>query len=156
MTESNPSIQQTDLLLRLARRNLYVVLFMIVLFGATLLSSVIAPTAPLSTWSSRAPWLIPVAIVFFVVVSASGARRWKADSPEVKIILNDEFRRASLNRALRVAFTVALIAQVPQALLFSSLPPFRAVMGMAAATITLAMATLITFFLLFDREGAHE
>ena len=74
----------------------------------------------------------------------------------MKAVLSDEWRQASLTRALRITFVVVLLAQVPQAFLFLGLTPLRAVMAMAVMTITVALATLITLFLVFDRDMAHE
>lgn len=155
MEHSNPS-SETEIVIRLARRNLVVILLMVLIFAATLLSSVFQPAAALSTWPSKAPWLIPMVIVLFVVISASGPRRLRPDSPEVKVMLADEWRRECLTRAMRVAFVVVLVSQVPQAFLFVNLPPLRALMGMAVTTISLALATLIALFLFFERDQSHE
>jgi len=54
--------------------------------------------------------------------------------------------------AMRVAFIVVLIAQIPIGLLVAHLPSLRAVMAMAISTLTLGMATLIALFLFFSRE----
>ena len=62
---------QTEAIVRHARRNLYVVLAMVLVFAATLMSELFWPDAAFSQWPARAPWLIPLGIVFIVV--ASGA-----------------------------------------------------------------------------------
>src|SRR6266513_754895 len=97
------------------------------------------------------PWLLPVAIILFAATSI-GRGRLNPKSAEVQVVLGDEWRQMNLTRAMRIAFFVVLIAQVPQAFLFLQLPVLRAVMGMAVATITVAMTTFITLFLIFDRE----
>jgi hypothetical protein len=146
---------QADLILRFARRNLFIVLAMVLILGGTLLSNVFRPDAAFSRWPVRAPWLLPIATIIVAGVSMRGMKL-KPQSAEMKALLADEWRHANLNRASRTAFVVVLVAQVPQALLFLDLPVLRAVMGMAAATITLAMTTFITLFLIFDRDTSHE
>ena len=142
------SSDQTEYALKAARRSLFIVLLMILVMGATLLSSVFLPDALLSRWPATAPWLIPVggAILF-----AATGRQLRPNSPAMRAVLGDEWRRANLGRALRGAFIVVLIAQVPQAFPFLTLPTLRAVLGMAVLTITLGMTTVISLFLLFDR-----
>jgi hypothetical protein len=146
---------KTEAVSRIARRNLYIVLFMVLVLGGTLLSGVLWPESAFSQWPSRAPWLIPMGIIFLAGATGVGVR-WRPDSPDVQAVLTDEWRQQNLSRAIRIAFVLVLAAQVPQALLFSDLPPLRAAMGMAVMTITVALATLITLFLLFDRDTAHE
>jgi hypothetical protein len=82
-------------------------------------------------------------------------RRWAPDAPEVKAAMQDEWRRTNMDRASRTALIVVLIAQWPLGIVFgflAQLPPPRAALAMAAATITLGLATLITLFLFFNRE----
>jgi hypothetical protein len=146
---------QAELILRLARRNLFIVLIGLLLISATLLSNVFRPDAAFSRWPSTMPWLLPVAIVIFFATSM-GRGRLNPKSAELQAVLGDEWRQVNLTRAMRIAFFVVLIAQVPQAFLFLQLPVLRAVMGMAVATITVAMTTLITLFLIFDRDQSHE
>jgi hypothetical protein len=146
---------QTDLVLSLTRRNLIILLISVLLICGTLLSNVFRPDAAFSRWPSTMPWLLPLAIVIFAAISI-GRGRLNPKSAEVQAVLGDEWRQVNLTRAMRVAFFVVLIAQVPQAFLFLRLPVLRAVMGMAVATITVAMTTLITLFLMFDRDQSHE
>ena len=147
---------QTDLILRLARRNLYILLIGVLLICGTLLGNVFRPDAAFSRWPSTMPWLLPVAISIIFAATSMGRGRLNPKSPELQVVLGDEWREVNLTRAMRIAFFVVLIAQVPQAFLFLQLPVLRAVMGMAVATITVAMTTFITLFLIFDREQSHE
>jgi hypothetical protein len=61
-----------------------------------------------------------------------------------------------MDRAIRVAFFVILIAQIPIGLLVAPLPSLRAVMAMATTTLTLGMATFLALFLFFSRQGQDE
>jgi hypothetical protein len=147
------SSNDMDLLLRSSRRALVVVLFAILLLGATVVGMAFWPSSLLAEWPGRMPWLFPILMVFAVMAlrASLGGRRWDSHSPEVRVMLHDEFRRANLSRAQRAALIAVLIAQAPLGLLFVHLPARQAVMGMAGTTITLGMAILITLFLFFDR-----
>jgi hypothetical protein len=152
--ESKSTHEGADLLLRASRRALLIVLLMIFAFGATLLGRLLWPESALAMWPARLPWLLPVLVVLGLVAmrfSLQG-RSWGANNREVKILQEDEFRRTNLSRAQRAALIVVLALQIPLGLLYAYLPSMRAVMAMGVTTITLAMATLITCFLFFDRD----
>ena len=165
MTEPAPD---PELLLRLHRRSMVHILILIVAFGAFLIASALWPNATLLRWVEQAPWLIPMAIILFVVVQQTSLRkhRFTMDAPEFKAIIRDEWRRRSMDRATRGALIVVLVAQVPLGLLISylptaqlplgrllsDLPTLRAVMGMAVSTITLGLAAQVGLFLFFDRK----
>jgi FtsH-binding integral membrane protein len=141
-----------EALARVSRRGLYVVLFMIVALGGTAIAMAVEPESMFARWPGVMPWLIPMFTIFAVVTfRVRGGRGWNPASPEVKAVLEDEFRQANLARAQRATLIVVLAAQIPLALLFASLPESRSVMALAVSTITLGMATLITLFLIFDR-----
>lgn len=145
---------QMELFLRFSRRGLVVVLLAILLLGATVLGMAFWPNSALAEWPARMPWLFPILIVIAVVALRTSlrGRRWDSGSPEVKVIQQDEFRRANLSRAQRAAFVVVLVAQAPLGLLLVHLPTPQALTAMAGTTVTLGMATLITLFLFFNRD----
>lgn len=154
MTHPNP--ESIEVLQRFSRRSLKAVLFLVVILGGTALSLILSPKGAVAHPAAGA-WLIPVGIVIAVaaVQSSLRGRRWKPESPEVRTILQDEFRKANMDRAFRIAFIVLLAAQWPLALLLgvtTRLPAIRLVMAMAAGSITVGLLTLITLFLYFDRE----
>lgn len=153
MTE--PTVDRSDLFLRFTRQNMIVLLVLVVLLGASGLSLMLAPTH--AVWLSAARVsLITVGIVIAVAVAMSLRRaRWAPDAPEVRAVMQDEFRRTNMARASRVTLIVVLVAQWPLAMVLGSLThlgPPRGAMAMAASTIILGLATLITVFLFFDRE----
>lgn len=162
MTE--PLQNRTELILRLTRRSALVVLLLVVSLGLMSLAMAVRPDGAVSRLLERAPWVIPIGIVFAVTALGTSQRKYRfnPDSEEAKAVMNDELRRMSMDRARFVAFLAVLIAQVPIALLLSQsprglgftadLPAFRAVMAMAISTITLGMTVFIVSFLLFDRE----
>jgi hypothetical protein len=154
-----PSSHQTplDVFQQFSRRSRIGLLFVVALLGGTGLALILSPEGAVARSSARAAWLIPIAIVFVVVaVQASlGKRRWDPASPEVKAIMQDEWRRLNLDRASRYALIVVLAAQWPLALLIgfvSALPTVRTAMAMATASITLGLITFLALFLFFDRE----
>lgn len=108
-----------------------------------------------SWWMAQAGWVLVVAIsVGLVVLQKTTLRgeRWNPAAPEARAILQDEWRRTNMDRAMRAALVVVLVAQLPLGLLLARLPSLHAVMAMAASTATLGLATLIALFLFFSRE----
>lgn len=130
-----------------------VLLLLVVAIGAVCIAMAFRPAAPQWPYAMLPLWII--AVVLAVGLQRTlGGDRWDPRTPEVRAIVEDEWRRSNMDRARRVAFVVVLGAQLPLGLLFASLPPLRAVMAMATATITVGLATLLAFFLYFDRDAA--
>ncbi len=152
MTSREPEPTRAELLLRTSRWALMIVLSLVLLIAATLIAHAVRPGTLLADWAGRAPWLLPVGMVIvFTGLNLPLGRRLRADDPEVRIMLQDEFRQMNLARAQRLALIVVLVAQVPLGIVLSGLTSSAALTVMAISTITLAMATLITAFLIFDR-----
>ena len=88
--------------------------------GRTRMAMALWPDTPLAEWPLRFPLLFPIAVLlaFFSLRFFGGGREFRADAAEVKVILNDDFRRANLLRAQRIALVLILIAQVPLGVLF--------------------------------------
>jgi hypothetical protein len=138
--------------LRFSRRSMTVLLLLIIAVGGLCVAMAIRPWAPMWSQAMPALWIIGAAIALGLQRTLGG-ERWDPRAPEVRVIVEDEWRRSNMNRARRIAFAVVLGTQVPLGLLLARLPPLQAVMGMAAATITLGLATLIALFLYFDRDA---
>jgi hypothetical protein len=145
---------RSDLYLRFTRRGLATVLIVILVLGIGCLLSALVPDGRVSRSMQRSSWLIPIAIAIAVVALQAPLRKHHltTDSPEAKVVMEDELRRLSMDRARKFAFGAVLIAQVPLALLFSRWPSLHALLAMAVATITLGMTVMIALFLAFDRE----
>lgn len=151
-----PTIHPSEQFLRFRQRKMITLLAIILVVGAIGLALVLTPGGPVWRSVSRAS-LIPLAIAIVVAVQvAFRGRRWSADSPEVKVAMQDEWLRSNMDRASRLALVVALLAQYPLALMFATLfpglPQPRPVFAMAFSTITLALATQLGVFLYLDRE----
>ncbi len=144
-------------LVRFSRLGMRTMLVIVLAFGAATLAMTFWPEGAASRFMAQGSIYIPIAIVILVAAlrGTLRGRRWDPRSPEARAILNDELRQTSLNRASRAALIVALVAQLPLALLFGTLthlPAMRTGLAMAEATITLGWATFIALFLFFDRE----
>lgn len=154
MTDSKES--SLDVLQRFSRRSMVTLLFVVILLGGTALALILSPDGAIGRSATRAAYLIPVVIVVAAtaVQSSLRGRRWNPSSPEVAAILQDEWRRANMDRAFRISLIVLLAAQWPLGMLVGlvDLPAVRIAMAMAAASITLGLVTLVSLFLYFDRE----
>lgn len=153
MTESTD--HPTELFLRSSRRSMAALLVIVLLLGAAALSLMLSPTHAVFRVASQAS-LAAVGIVSLVTLwMVLARRRFAPDSAEVKVVMEDEWRRTNILRASRAALIAVLIAQYPLVLLFGfgmDLPAPRGAFAMAAATITLGLGMLLALFLYFDRE----
>lgn len=148
----NPS----QILVRMSRRGLFAMLAMVLVLGGIFLGQTVWPEAAASRWVEKSSWIIALATVllFLAVQWPLRGRRFDPRSPEMKVILRDELRQSSLNRAARAALIAGLVAQFPLALLFmlARLSAKQALLAMAESTILVGMVTFITLCLFFDRE----
>jgi uncharacterized membrane protein len=138
--------------LAFSRRSMTVLLLLVIAFGAVCFAMAFRPS---SAWPRAVvPLTLIMASIAIGLQRTLGGERWDPRRPEVRAIVEDEWRRSNMERARRVAFAVVLIAQLPLGLVLSVLPSLQALMAMAAATITLGLATLLALFLYFDRDSA--
>ena len=142
---------RAEKLLVFSRRSMVFTLVLIIAVGAFCLAIAIWPFAP--GWPRV---IVPLTLLAASLMAGLRAtlqgERWDPRTAEVQIILRDEWRQSNMNRALRIAFTVVLGAQLPLGWLVASLPSLQAVMAMAVVTTTLGLATVIGLFLVFDRD----
>jgi hypothetical protein len=148
---------RSEILLQFSRRSMFVLLFVVIVMGAVALGFAFTPEGVASNRWQPLSWLLPVAIAIVAAGLNTSLRgqRWDPSSPEVKTIMQDEWRRANFARASRAALIGVLLAQWPLALTFGFLMPLspsRMAMTMAASTMTLGLVMLISLFLYFDRE----
>ena len=156
MTESTED--RSELYLRFSRRGMAFLLILIVALGAAGLAMALFPDSAFSQASEKASWFFPIATIIGVAVLQTSMRknRWDPNSPEAKAIMDDEWRRTNLDRAMKVSFIVILVTQLPLGWLFgvmlAQLSVLRAVLAMSVSTITLGMTTFIATFLILDRD----
>ena len=146
--------ERVEMFLRTSRRALGVLLLLVFILEATVIAMVFWPGTWLAQWPMRFPLAFPILVLlaFLALRLTRDGRKLRADAPESKVVVNDEFRRANLLRAQRAALILVLIAQVPLGLLFMRVPATLAVLGMGGTTMALAMSAVILLFLFFDRE----
>ncbi|HJU83614.1 MAG TPA: hypothetical protein VJ600_05350 [Holophagaceae bacterium] len=151
------SPDRTELFIRYYRRSLMLVLVVLALLTLWLCGGIFFPGSAFRAFSEHlvTPFpLLPLLLIFAAVMNArdlkgKGVRK---DDPDVRAVLEDEHRRANLHRALRAAFVVTLVAQMPLALLFVLRPMPEAPLYMGALTLSLGLMALVAAFLVFDRE----
>jgi len=151
---SQATDDRSELFLQFSQRKLTTLLVIVLAVGAAGLALMLTPTGTVWRAVSRIS-LVPVAVAIVLIVQMTlRGRRWPPDSPEVRMAMQDEWRRTNMNRASRLALVVVLLAQWPLALVlgFTQIPAPRGAMAMAMASITLGLATQIALFLFFDRE----
>jgi hypothetical protein len=154
----NPMQDRWEVFDRFDRKSMVALMLVTLLLGGTGLTMALSPRGTVSS-PGILQWLVlPVVIAILVSLLISvGRRRFRADSPEVKATMQDEWRRANLLRASRGALFVVLIGQWPLGLMFGflthpTLTPPRIASAMAAGTIMLGVVTLVALFFLLDRE----
>ena len=143
---------------RVQRRSMIAVGAIALILGGVGIALALSPAGALSRSANLPWWFLPIIIAALArVLSTANGRHFGPDSPEVKIALQDEWRRTNLLRAARGALLVVLIAQWPLGLIFGflthpGLTPPRIAGAMAAATVTLGVVTMVSLFLFYDRE----
>lgn len=153
MTESSDS--RAEKYLRYSHRGMVAVLMLMGVIGSIWLAVSFQPDGVIARWLPRLSATLPIAITLIAGAIAATLRgdRWDPNAPEARAIMQDEWRRLNMARAMRGAFVVVIVAQVPLALWLGTLPSPRGVMALAIATMTLGLATLSALFLIFEREG---
>jgi hypothetical protein len=156
MLTSSSIKDRTELFLRFSRLSFVALLVLVVVLGATGLMLALSPVA---NWEAKLQWWLLPLIAGFSFLFTNYARRHhlSADAPEVKVAMEDEWRRSNMLRAARIALVVALVGQWPLGLAIGfltrpDLTPPRVAGAMAVSTIMLGMVTTIVVFLFLDRE----
>lgn len=146
--------QSTDVFEQFSRRSLIATLIIVLSLGVV---GIALAVSPYGEWQRTVSWMVPIAIVLTGASLRATLRgqNWDPRSDEVRRVMTDEWRRANMDRATRYAFATTLVAIWPVSLLFgylSELPTPRAAIAIAAATMTVAITTLLASFLILDRE----
>jgi hypothetical protein len=153
MTEASDS--RAERYLRYSHRGMVVVLVLMVDIGCVWLAVAVNPDGVAARWLPRLSAALPIAITLIAGALLATLRgdRWDPNAPEARAIMQDEWRRSNMARAMRGAFVAVIATQVPLAMWLGTLPSPRGVMAMAIATMTLGMVTLSALFLFFERDG---
>src|SRR4051812_166895 len=116
---TNRSEDRSDLFVRFHRRSLIALMVITLLLGTIGLALALSPTFMGSNFQW---WLLPIVIAGFArLVMTMGGRPINTRSPELKVAVDDEWRRTNMFRAARGSLIVVLVAQWPLGLIFGFL-----------------------------------
>lgn len=104
-------LNQSELLVLHSRRQLWVSLGLILLMGIAALALNFDPESNLAVVASKLFVFFPVFIVMAIAALRRPGMRSDPADPAMKMILSDELRQTSLQRAYRNGFFVMLFAQ---------------------------------------------
>lgn len=146
------TLNETEELTRYARRNLWLVLLLVLLLGVWAVASVGLAGADAAAFAARMAIVLPV----FIVIAAVALKPKKGVNtdpagPAMKAMLNDELREASLNRACRNGFLSVLMVQP----LLAFAPTWVAITHpaalMACLTVVTGVVVALATMLYYDR-----
>ena len=161
------SIDQTESLVRFSRRSLWLALFVLLALLAWAAIVNIFPGSVAALGAGRLGRLMPIFIITAVAALSASRRGWyknkdkdedkdkdknKADiKAQLRLILADKLRQASLSRAWRHGFVVMLLAQPALALMLTWHPVTAAPFLMAGITAALGAVSVLGTVLWLDR-----
>lgn len=150
---ANQKPNQTELLVRYARRSLWVAMAVLAMLGAYAVLINLYPESAAAALAERMFMLLPIVLAIVIAALRSSLKGASADpkTPAMKAVLGDELRRHSLNRACRNGFFAVLFAQPLLALLVGvTYLPYPAVL-MASATALVGVGVVLGSMLAYDR-----
>lgn len=151
MTSECPT--ESDLLVKYARRGLWTALLLLLALGAYATVVNVFPDSEAAALARRLFALLPIAIVIALAALRSSLKGVRSDrrGAAMKAVLDDEWRRHSLNRAYRNGLAAVLLAQPALALLLSSTTLPQPLVLMAAATALVGTGAVLCSMLAYDR-----
>jgi lysylphosphatidylglycerol synthetase-like protein (DUF2156 family) len=150
---SHPTDDQTDRMIRLERRGIWLALVVIVLLGAVVL---LAGETHDPALARVAQWIMSTVIPMTIVLGAVWVNRLQNGSASEsknkrEAILDDELRHIAAFKAFRAGFLVMLGTQAIFCLLSSTAMLAWSAGLLAAITITFGIAVFLGCFLFYDR-----
>ena len=145
----------TELLVRLSRRQLGVALGLVVLLGASTLAIVGVPESAAAAGAGKLFLLFPLIITIALLALRSSAKRAGVSTnpanPAMKAVISDELRQASQARAWRNGFMAMLMLQplLALGLTWASAPNPAALM--ATASVLAGGIVTLASLLYYDR-----
>lgn len=143
------SSDHTEQLVQLSRRQLWLALVFIFVFGTIAIVQLAFPGQHMhKLWSNS-----PVVIIVALASLSRAIRRVKekATASGMRVVLDDELRQASLQRAYRNAFFAMLVLQPLMALAVTTFALANSVAVMAAASALGGAVAMLGSFLYYDR-----
>ena len=150
----NPTTpERTELVIRYGRRSLALCLAWLGMLGTCLAVQVFDAEGPFTAMTNNLLKFLPIGLPMAVAALQASlkGKRFTTHDPDVRAVLQDEFRRANLNKAFRCAFFTVFILQVPLGLAVWNHPTHVALYFMGGFTVLLGVMALMAFFLYFDR-----
>lgn len=145
----------TEVLVRLSRRQLGVALGLVVLLGASTLAIVAFPDSAAAAGVGKLFVLLPLIITIALLALRSSAKRagvsTNPGTPAMKAILNDELRQASQARAWRNGFMAMMMLQPLLALGLTWASAPNPVALMATASVLAGVVVMLASLLYYDR-----
>lgn len=150
---SSTTSERTELVIRYGRRSLALALAWLGMMGTCLALQVFDAEGPFTGMSNNLLKGLPIALPIAVAALQASlkGKGFNSKDPDVRAVLEDEFRRANLNKAFRCAFFTVFVLQVPLGLAAWNLPSHVALYFMGGFTVLLGVMALLAFFLFFDR-----
>ena len=151
MTSTPP--ERTELVLRYGRRSLALCLAWLAMLGTCLALQVFDAEGPFTAMGNNLLKFLPIGLPIAVgaLQASLKGKGFAKNDPDVRAVLEDEFRRANLNRAFRCAFFTVFVLQVPLGFAVWNHPTHVALYFMGGFTVLLGVMALMAFFLFFDR-----
>ena len=147
----NNDINHEDACVKYCRRSIQLALILIVVISFIAIAQLAIPGAEMVTKNLMT--LLPV----YLVISIIWLFRFKKkagisnNSSIFRVVMEDELRKQSLNRAFRHSFLFVIISQIPMAYFFSVSSIISASIIQSILTIVLGITTFLILFLIYDR-----
>jgi len=144
---------ESELLVKFSRRGLWIALLVLGILGAYAVLINLFPDSAVAVMASRLARMLPIAIIIALVSLRSSLKSARIDprTNSINLLLQDELRQYSLNRAYRNALAAVLLAQPILALLLTwTTLPYPVVL-MASVTALIGTGTVVGSMLVYDR-----
>jgi hypothetical protein len=144
---------ESELLVKFSRRGLWVALVLLGILGAYAVVINLFPDSAVAAMANRLASMLPIAIIIALIALRSSLKATRIDprTNSINILLQDELRQHSLNRAYRNALAAVLLTQPLLALLlmWTNLP--YPVVLMSSVTALIGTGTVVCSMLTYDR-----
>jgi len=147
----NNDINHEEVCVKYCRRSIQLALTLIVVTGLIAIAQLAIPGSEMLTKNLMT--LLPV----YLVISIIWLFRLKKktgilnNTSVFRVVMEDELRVQSLNRAFRHSFLCVILSQIPMAYFFNVTSIISASIIQSVLTIVLGVTTFLTLFLIYDR-----
>jgi len=147
----NNNTYDEDACVKYCRRSIQLALTLIVVIGLIAIAQLAIPGTEVVT--KKLMLLLPVYLVISIIWLFT--LRKKAgisnNSSVFRVVIEDELRMQSLNKAFRNSFLFVIISQIPIAYLFYVSSIISASIIQSILTIVLGITMFLTLFIIYDR-----